>query len=57
MNNLIFTLTDLSVDEINAILAGLQELPAKIANPLTEKVRKQAEAQLPAPAEAPAESS
>jgi hypothetical protein len=47
MNDIKFTLNDLSVDEVNAILAGLQELPAKIANPLTQKVRQQAEAQLP----------
>ena len=49
MNDIKFTLTDISIDEINAILAGLQELPAKICNPLTQKVRTQAEAQLPQP--------
>lgn len=37
----------LSVDEINTILAGLQELPAKTANPLTNKLVKQAQEQLP----------
>ena len=47
MNDIKFTLNDLSVDEINCILAGLQELPAKIANPLSQKVNEQAEAQLP----------
>ena len=47
MNDIKFTLTDLSVDEINAILAGLQELPGKICNPMTQKIREQAEAQLP----------
>ena len=47
MNDIRFTLTDLSVDEINAILAGLQELPGKICNPMTQKIREQAEAQLP----------
>lgn len=47
MNDIKFTLNDLSVDEINCILAGLQELPAKIANPLSQKVKEQAEAQLP----------
>jgi len=47
MNDIKFTINDLSVDEINCILAGLQELPAKIANPLSQKVKEQAEAQLP----------
>lgn len=37
------TLTDLSVDEVNAILAGLQEIPAKICNPLSTKIKMQAE--------------
>lgn len=40
------TLTDLSIEDVNAILAGLQELPAKIANPLSEKVRQQAVEQI-----------
>lgn len=53
MNDIKFTLNDLSVDEVNAILAGLQELPAKIANPLSQKVREQAEAQLPKQETAP----
>ena len=53
MNDIKFTLTELSVDEINAILAGLQELPAKVANPLSQKVREQAEAQLPKQDSAP----
>ena len=39
----------LSVDEINAILATIQELPAKIANPLTEKIKTQAVRQLDQP--------
>lgn len=47
MNNIKFTLTDLSVDEINAILAALQELPGKICNPLSQKIKEQAESQLP----------
>jgi len=48
MNNPTFTITDLTVDEINIILAGLQEVPvaAKISNPLTQKIRQQAEAQV-----------
>ena len=50
-----FTLNDLSVDEVNCVLAGLQELPAKIANPLSQKIREQAEAQLPKQESAPAE--
>ena len=53
MNDIKFTLNELSIDEVNAILAGLQELPAKIANPLTQKVRQQAEAQLPKQENAP----
>lgn len=47
MNDIKITLSDLSIDEVNAILAGLQELPAKICNPMTQKIRQQAEAQLP----------
>ena len=47
MNDLKFTLSDLSVDEVNYILAGLQELPGKICNPLSAKIREQAESQLP----------
>jgi len=39
------TLT-LSIDETNAVLAGLQELPAKIANPITQKIQSQAAYQL-----------
>jgi len=54
MNDIKFTLNDLSVDEVNCILAGLQELPAKIANPLSQKIKVQAETQIPFP-EAPAQ--
>lgn len=36
------TIKDLSVDEVNFILGAIQELPAKIANPMTEKIRTQA---------------
>ena len=36
-----------TVEEANTILAGLQELPAKKANPLTNKLVKQAQEQLP----------
>jgi len=42
-----FTFTDLTMEEANAILAGLQELPAKICNPLTIKLQAQAREQLP----------
>lgn len=47
MNDIKFTLSDLSIDEVNAILAALQELPGKICNPITQKIRQQAEAQIP----------
>jgi hypothetical protein len=49
MNEIKFTLTDLTVDEVNTILAALQELPAKFCNPLTAKIRQQAEQQIPRP--------
>jgi len=46
MNN--FELTfKVSLDEANYILAGLQELPAKICNPLSQKLQLQAKDQLP----------
>ena len=44
---LTFTFTDITMDEANLILAGLQELPAKVANPLTQKIQLQAKSQLP----------
>lgn len=47
MNDIKITLSDLSIDEVNAILAGLQELPGKICNPMSQKIRQQAEGQLP----------
>lgn len=49
MNNITFTLTDLSLEEVNYLIAGLQEapIPAKFTNPLTNKIKQQAEAQLP----------
>jgi hypothetical protein len=50
MNNTnppIFTFTDISFEEANMILAALQELPAKVANPLTQKLQQQAQSQLP----------
>jgi hypothetical protein len=46
----------LSVEEINLILAALQELPAKACNPLTQKIHEQARPQLdPEVTEVPAE--
>ena len=35
-----------TVEEANTLLAGLQELPAKVSNPLTNKLVKQAQEQL-----------
>ena len=41
------TLTfEFTLNEANAILAGLQELPAKICNPLSQKITLQAKQQL-----------
>lgn len=51
----------LNLNEANAILAALQELPAKVANPISEKIKAQAQKQIDemqqaaAPAEAQAE--
>lgn len=45
MNDIQFTLTDLNLAEVNAILVAIQELPAKICNPLDAKIRTQAQAQ------------
>jgi hypothetical protein len=39
-----------TVEEANVILTALQELPAKIANPLTQKMHEQAKGQMPAEA-------
>ncbi len=36
----------ISLDEVNAILTALQEIPAKVANPLTQKITEQAKKQL-----------
>jgi hypothetical protein len=40
---LTFTLT---LEETNLILAALQETPAKLCNPLSEKLKQQAQPQL-----------
>ena len=41
--NLTFEVT---LNEANAILAGLQELPGKVCNPLSQKITEQAKAQI-----------
>lgn len=38
----------LTLEEINVVMAALQELPAKICNPLSNKIREQAVAQIEA---------
>ena len=38
---------ELTVEEANTVLAGLQELPAKLCNPLSQKIQQQAVSQLP----------
>ena len=40
---------EFTIEETNNILSGLQELTAKICNPLTVKIQKQANEQLPQP--------
>jgi len=45
MNNIEFNFK-ITYEEANIILAGLQELPAKISNPLTAKLQQQAQEQL-----------
>jgi len=37
---------ELTVEQVNTILAGIGELPTKIGLPLVEAIRKQAEPQL-----------
>jgi hypothetical protein len=36
----------LNLNEANAILAALQELPAKVANPISDKIKSQAQEQI-----------
>ena len=36
----------LTLEEANYVLAGLQELPGKICNPLSEKIKSQAQEQI-----------
>lgn len=52
MNEPTLTFKDLTIQEANAILAGLQELPAKVCNPLTQKLQQQAQQQLQPPEQA-----
>ena len=53
LNNMISNSTELTfkitIEEANLVLAGLQELPAKVSNPLTVKIQQQASEQLPEP--------
>lgn len=39
---------ELNLEEANIVLAALQELPGKICNPLSEKIKAQAQAQIAA---------
>jgi hypothetical protein len=37
---------ELNLEEANIILAALQEIPAKICNPISEKIKAQAQEQI-----------
>lgn len=52
----LITLTNLSVQEINLLIAGLGKLPLEISADLWGKVRQQTEAQLPPKPELPVNS-
>jgi hypothetical protein len=39
---------ELNLEEANIILAALQEIPAKICNPISEKIKAQAQEQIAA---------
>jgi hypothetical protein len=39
---------ELSLEETNIILAALQEVPAKVCNPLSDKIKAQAQTQIAA---------
>jgi hypothetical protein len=39
---------ELTLEDANVILAALQELPAKICNPLSDKIKSQAQEQIAA---------
>lgn len=47
-NQIKLNLTDFTIEELNFILAGLQELPGKICNPISQKIKTQAEEQIAA---------
>jgi hypothetical protein len=49
MNEPKITLSDLSVNDMNVLLAGLGKLPLDAAYPVFVKVKAQAEAQITAP--------
>ena len=51
MNNDIYINLTLTIEQINNILVALQEIPAKICNPLSQNIHKQVQDQLPKPAE------
>jgi hypothetical protein len=40
-----FTISDLTIDEVNLIIVGLHELPGKFITSLVPKIREQMEAQ------------
>jgi len=42
-----------TLQEANTLLMALQEMPAKVANPLTAKIQQQAKPQLPQADESP----
>lgn len=42
---------EFTIEETNTLLQGLQELPAKVCNPLTQVIQQQASVQLPQDAE------
>jgi hypothetical protein len=46
---------ELTLEDANVILAALQELPAKICNPLSDKIKAQAQEQIAAMQQAAAD--
>ena len=40
------SLTDLDLNEVNLLIAGLMELPAKVSMPLYSKIKSQVDAQM-----------
>ena len=54
MNDQKITLTDLTVNDMNIIMAGLGKLPLEAVIDLWSRIKAQAEAQLNPPADAPA---